>query len=95
MLRELDLTHSDELEGHIARHGVRLSEIIQVFRDEPRLFRHGHGHLMVGCTRGGRLLTIPATQPSRGRWRPKTAFDAVEEERTKYGKGCGEYVERT
>ena len=88
-IEELDFSHADELEDHIALrgHAVRLSEIQEVFTDEPKLMRDRDGYLLVGMTLGGRLLTVPvAPTDTPRRWRPKTAFDAAKEERTKYAK---------
>jgi hypothetical protein len=86
-ISELELDDGNRRE--FERHGVRELEIIQVLRGPFRVFRNrkhrAAEYLMVGPTRGGRLLTVPIkATPVEGRWRPITAWDSSPGERTRY-----------
>lgn len=85
-MEDLDFGDVDALEGHVARHGVRLSDILEVKDDEPKLLRDRNSYLMVGCTEGGRLLAVRIRHRRGGLWSVGTAYDAPAEERSKYGR---------
>jgi uncharacterized DUF497 family protein len=86
-----DLVIDDRNEEKFARHGVTAREVRQVVEEENlRVFRNkktddNAPYILVGKTRGGRLLTVaidPTENP--GVWRPRTAWDSSESERTRY-----------
>ncbi len=85
----LELEFDERNTEEIARHGVTAREVEQVLYGEPKFFRNKKRHaaptIMVGLTRGGRLLTVPiAPTAIEGIWRPATAFDSSAYEATKY-----------
>lgn len=70
----------DEVEEHLARHGVRAWELWEVIanahlvRQNPRRADRVH---IIGSTHGGRILTASmASTDDEGMWRPVTAFPA-------------------
>lgn len=79
-VEELEIDEANELE--MLAHRVTAREARQVVEDTDRKFlrnANGHSatHIMVGRTRGGRLLSIPiAPTPTEGVWRPSTGFDS-------------------
>jgi len=88
-IRELEIDDANEAE--FGRHGISVSEMIQLLESEIRVFRnkkHRAGSLlMIGTTRGGRVLTVPITRTAvAGRWRPITAWDSSAGERTRYAQ---------
>lgn len=84
-----ELEFDDGNRTEFERHGVTEREIIQVLQGPFRVFRNRRhragGYLMIGPTRGGRLLTVPiAATAVIGRWRPVTAWDSSAGESTRY-----------
>lgn len=74
----------DELnEEHIADHGVTVREVYQVVENphvvvKNRKRRRGK-YLMIGRTRGGRVLTVAlANTRTVDTWRPVTAYEATD-----------------
>jgi uncharacterized DUF497 family protein len=83
-----DLVFDDYNQEEMARHGVTIREVRQVFDRGFRLLRnakeHTATHLMVGRTNGGRWLTIPIARTAQpGVWRPATAFPSRPADRAK------------
>lgn len=76
--------------GTYPKHVVKLSEILQVFGNVPKLFLNpsetGHAPLiMVGPTDSDRMLCIPLVPTGKwGIWRPVTAFEANTHHRNRY-----------
>lgn len=74
-----DLLFDDDNEEKLARHGVTISEVLQVFTSSPTYHRNAANrrasHVMVGRTWGGRLLHIPIERMRPGVWRPVTGMD--------------------
>lgn len=71
----------EEVEAHLARHGVRAGEIWEVVSNTHLLIpnrEQGGGRVyLLGATNGGRILKAslaPTDDP--GTWRPVTAFPA-------------------
>jgi len=84
------LLFDDRNEDECGAHGVTVRELQQVLEEAPRFFRNKGGrgrapYVMIGPSRGGRLLTIPIDPlPSPGVWRPRTAYDSPQSDRTRY-----------
>lgn len=86
-----DLQFDEGNESEMARHGVAPEEVLQVAMGDFKAFRNKKGraasHVLIGPTLGGRLLSIPiVTTEVEGVWRPVTAWEASDGERTKYEK---------
>jgi uncharacterized DUF497 family protein len=84
-----ELEVDDANEAEFARHGVTAREIFQLLEGPFRVFRNkkkrAAQRMLIGPTRGGRLLTVPISRTAvPGRWRPVSAWDASPAERTKY-----------
>ena len=89
------LRFDDQNEEHIARHGVTIGEIEQVWLDEPLYFPNRRGrhaaYLMIGRTYGGRLLTVPlAGDRTVGDFRPITAWDSTPADIARYRAAGGQ-----
>jgi hypothetical protein len=75
------LLFDDENEAKFARHGVTLTEVLEVFEKWPRYYVNRPDrratHVMVGPTLRGRVLVVPIEAwGTDGLWRPATAFPA-------------------
>ena len=96
MRPRVDSLEFDEYnESEMARHGVTEREVRQVLRGEPVFVRnagrHSAPYLMIGRTRGGRLLTIPLEETRiLGTWRPATAFPSASRDVARYEAAGGE-----
>jgi uncharacterized DUF497 family protein len=69
-------------EGELARHGIRLDEILQVFLNRPAWAHNKRGragqYKMVGQTDSGRRLTIVVLMPENSdQARPITGWDST------------------
>jgi uncharacterized DUF497 family protein len=79
---------NEENIAHIARHGVRPSEVEEVFSLDPE-FRHFYTHASeeryraYGFTARGRYLTIAYTERNE-KVRPITAWDMTRKEKKLY-----------
>ena len=89
---ELDdaLWHHLRDRGTYAKHIVKLTEIVEVHGDVPKLFVNSSATgqapiVMVGPTATGRMLCIPLVPTGKwGVWKPVTAFEANTHHREKY-----------
>lgn len=91
MLDIAELEIDDGNEKEMAAHGVSAREILQLLENPIRVFRNKKDraapYLMIGVTRGGRVLTAPIVEtPVAGRWRPITAWDATPHQKARYGQ---------
>ena len=71
----------EEVEHHLARHGVRAGDVWEILSNTHLLFpkrEHADERIyLLGPTNGGRILKVslaPTDEP--GTWRPITAFPA-------------------
>jgi hypothetical protein len=83
------LLFDDESEAKFARHGIAVSDVLEVFEKWPRYYRNRPDrratHVMVGPTLRGRVLVVPI-EPwgAEGLWRPVTAFPATPGQVSRY-----------
>ena len=73
----------DQIEAHIAEHGVTPREVNQMVENPHIIVRNRRGKrapvLLIGRTHGGRVLSVPLAKTREpGVWRPVTAFPATE-----------------
>lgn len=73
-------------EAHLAKHGVSVTEVAQMLSNPHAIVRNrkkrSTGHLLIGSTHGGRILTVPLAQiADQSTWRPVTAFPATNAQR--------------
>lgn len=76
----------DEVEEHLARHGVRAYELWEVLSNDHLTFPNrdeGEGRIyLLGLTHGGRLVKASlAKTDDEGTWRPVTAFTGSDADR--------------
>ena len=70
------------LDEHIARHGVEVEEVFEVFHSRNvRSSAHSKRLRIIGQTASGRYLTLVVGKRGRGRFALITARDADESER--------------
>lgn len=66
-------------EAHVTRHGISVTEVLQVFANRPHIKRNRQGraatHVARGRTFGGRLVLIPFVALGGGRIRPVAAWE--------------------
>lgn len=82
-IRIQDFVFDEFNESEMERHGVRAEEVFEVLDSDTWQLKRNKGrhaesqpYVMIGTTKGGRLLYIPI-QPvdlEAGLWRPATAF---------------------
>jgi uncharacterized DUF497 family protein len=89
-----DLDFDEDVESHLARHGIYVDDIYEMLElgEWVRIVnkrKHSHEHLrFVGRLADGRLITVVLESTATyGIWRPVTAWDSNEAERTLYAKG--------
>ena len=85
-----ELAWSDESEAHIAKHGVRASEVEEVVNTGPRWEHPGAegSTLVYGRSAAGRALLVVLVESADGRWFVATARDlSTSEMRTFRRKG--------
>jgi hypothetical protein len=86
------LVFDDENIAKMLRHRISPSEVQQVFGKWPRFYENKIGarasHVMLGPTRGGRVLVVPIEPLGLDDlWRPVTAFEANPGQVSRYRKG--------
>ena len=80
-------TWLDEDVEHLARHGVRPSDVLSVWREAPKYRRNrknrAASHQMLGPDAGSRFFAIFIREDElyRGQWRPITGRLATDAER--------------
>jgi uncharacterized DUF497 family protein len=81
MVRIEGLSWDEDTEDHIARHNVRVEEVLEVVHS----FRHARRHrgylLLLGQTEAGRYLTVVLDDEGESTWRVVTARDMKSSER--------------
>ncbi len=83
----IELVWEDDREEHIARHGVKLEEVLEVVQSRHFQRRVARGKLrLIGLTRSGRYLTVFVGQRTAGEYGLITARDATKRERGEYGR---------
>lgn len=79
MVRIIEVVIDDANEVHVTRHGISISEVVQVLMNGPQVRRNRRGrsatHVARGVTDGGRIVLIPFANLGDGRVRPLTAWE--------------------
>jgi uncharacterized DUF497 family protein len=89
-----DLEFDEVNEAHLARHGISVTEVTQVWLNEPVYVPNKSGltaaWLMLGDTTGGRCLTVAVvTLQVVWRLRPITGWNSTAGELTRWRPGRG------
>ena len=87
-----DLEFDEDNEAHLARHGITVTEVTQVWWNQPLYVPNKAGltaaWLMLGDTSGGRSLTVAVvTLETFSRLRPITGWNSTAGELTRWRPG--------
>ena len=82
-----DLEFPEDAEEHLARHGISLTEVLQIF-DGPYTIRRNRGNrtadrVVIGKTHGGAAIAVFLAETAHDTWVVITGRPATEGERNR------------